>query len=708
MKIQLAAAALLLAVTHVAAQTVSGQAFDDRNGNGLKDPGEPALPAVSVEVFGRQTGNVAYDQTTATAADGGYSLAPGNGCFLINPADPAGWRGSFTRFDVTPDNIPGYTEPIGYPRFSKADKTIAGLKTGSYRYTAMGDSISANFNLCGSSSFWYAQQIRARLECVLGVSPGTVALDQAGVSGEHTDDLLVPETNNNNNIFQVIAMSPQPKLVTISMIGNDLRNVDITGVPSQAQINRAVEEVLDSRQNLQEAISVLTSQLPNADVALNTLYDNLAHTCYSTDSTPFHRAWLPIINRMLRDLAWGQIRRASINEVAAEFAREDQNVVCTGFDGRICQGLFNLDRIHPDVDGYTIVREKVWEALGGFHLGVDVDPIDRTSIGSANFGFIKRLRRLLPTTTQVQNGAVAANATAAASDTDGGATASITLGRGTEEFRATGFPDWYDEDQGVKVLAGVRYRTSGTVTDDFYRIEASPTGTFRAPAGYAYTNTNWNFYTPIVGAGGPNAPVSNDYPDAKILVLPNVASLREASATLTKNPTLPPGAGEYDWPALTHNDLATTAIRVVSAPVANTVGDAYAVELDAAWLDVYGWQKPRPGEVQNLAIGRLIDGTLELSFDSLPSAQRYNLYVGRLATVRAGSYDHGASAPIAPLCAATHTDVGVGRRKIALSTGLQPGESAYFLVTAHVDDVESPTGTGNGGVEIDRSQSICE
>jgi len=39
------AAAVLAAATHAAAQTVTGQAFDDRNGNGLKDPGEPALPS---------------------------------------------------------------------------------------------------------------------------------------------------------------------------------------------------------------------------------------------------------------------------------------------------------------------------------------------------------------------------------------------------------------------------------------------------------------------------------------------------------------------------------------------------------------------------------------------------------------------------------------------------------------------------------------
>ena len=35
------------------------------------------------------------------------------------------------------------------------------------------------------------------------------------------------------------------------------------------------------------------------------------------------------------------------------------------------------------------------------------------------------------------------------------------------------------------------------------------------------------------------------------------------------------------------------------------------------------------------------------------------------------------------------------------------GGSLYFLVTAHVDDVESPSGFSTGGAEIDRSQSVC-
>src|SRR5262249_10265843 len=155
--------------------------------------------------------------------------------------------------------------------------------------------------------------------------------------------------------------------------------------------------------------------------------------------------------------------------------------------------------------------------------------------------------------------------TAAESDGDGGATARISLGIGAEEFRLSGFPDWYDEIQIVRAIAGVRYRTTGTVTDDVYRMEASVTGQFRPPPGFLYNTTSWKWYTPIVGGGGPNAAVENpDLPAEKLLVRPNVATLREVTATLTKNPVLPPGSGEYQWPALTHEDLATT-IRVASA-----------------------------------------------------------------------------------------------------------------------------------------------
>ena len=121
-------------------------------------------------------------------------------------------------------------------------------------------------------------------------------------------------------------------MVTISALGNDLLNVDVHN-PTQAQTNIAVAEILDSRANLQEILSSLTSEIPGADISLNTLYDNMADNCPSTSM--FHRQWMPIIGQILRDLAWGQARRASIVEVAAEFGQEGQEGSCSGFSGLI-------------------------------------------------------------------------------------------------------------------------------------------------------------------------------------------------------------------------------------------------------------------------------------------------------------------------------------------------------------------------------------
>jgi hypothetical protein len=500
----------------------------------------------------------------------------------------------------------------------------------------------------------------------------------------------------------------QPDLVSISIIGNDLLDVDPGSGASQTDTNRAVAEVLDARQNLQEVLSTLVSELPDADIMLNTLYDNEAYNCYTGDPSDFHRTWIPIVSRILRDTAWGQMRRVSNAEVAAEFAHEDQLGNCTGFDGLICRDLFGFDNIHPTDTGYDVVLEKVWEGSGGVSLGPN-DVLGRSAITGADYGMLRRVRRLLPTTWQVTGGASAADPEAAFSEQDDGTPARITLGAGAEEFRLGGFPDWYDEVQIVRVVAGVRYRTSGAVVDDFYRAEASVSGQFRPDAGHDYTPTDWNFFTPIVGGGGPDQPVENpDYPLAKVLARPDVAAYREASALLTKNPLLPQGAADYEWPAITHAELATTEVRFAAAPVAATPGnDAYQVELDYAWLDLYGWEKPRPAAVEGLRVERLADGTLELTFDPLDAAQRYNVYFGTLEAMRAASYDHGGVNAAPALCAAATADAGGGRLKIDVPPASQPALAAYILVTAHVDDVESPSGFDSQGAEIDRSQSAC-
>jgi len=702
-----AAALALLALAQTApafAQTVAGTAFEDRDGDGVRDAGEPAVPDVAVTLVGTRDAGGAFAQTLATSASGAYSFAPANGCYVVAPQDPPGWRLSVSRRSLAAEGSPGYAFPVGLPRFAKLDQGIPNLFSGSFRYTAMGDSIAYNFNVCSyPESFWYAKRIRDRLACAVPAT--TFTLDQAAVKGQHTDDLLVDDTADMNNVFRVI--EAQPDLVTISMIGNDLLDVDPAGTPTQAQINTAVAEVLDSRRNLQEALAAITSEVPGADIVLNTLYDNLTYNCNTGNTSPFHAAWLPIVNRILADVAWGQARRASVLDAAADVAQEDLAGVCTGYDALICRDLFGFDRIHPNNDGYSLLREKGWEAVGGVNLGPK-DVLGRTA-QAADWGYLRRVRHLLPASAEVRAGAAATSPENAFRDDDGGASASVTLGIGSEEFRVGGFPDWFDEDVAVKAIAGVRYRTTGTVTDDFYRMEASLSSEFAAPPGHAFTPTDWNFVTPIVGGGGPNAPAEHpDYPNARLLALPNVAAFRTVTATLSTNPTPAPGGAGYDWPAPTAADLATTALRLVAAPAAQTAGnDSYTIELDAAWIDLYGWQKPRPAEVGGLRAARLADGTIDLTFDSVAGAARYNVYSGRLATLAGSGYDHGDGAPEGPACDAATAAAGGGRLKISLAAANQAAESVYFLVTAHADDVESPAGFRSDGSEVDRKESTC-
>ncbi|MGD8376049.1 MAG: GDSL-type esterase/lipase family protein [Acidobacteriota bacterium] len=698
-------ALLLAAALPAPAQQVAGTIFEDRDADGIRDPGEPALDGVPVQLFGTLDGGVPYDETVPTGADGSFAFTAGSGCFLLRPEAPDGYRAVEPRFDGVAEGTPGYRYPVGRPRLGMLDQGIANLGAPVFRYGSMGDSIAWNWNSClFDGAFWYSEQVRARLACV---APGTeINLGRVAVKGEETDDLLVDDTADWNNVFRAVEL--QPHLITISLIGNDLLDVEPPADASQYEIDRAAAEILDARRNLQEAVSVMVSQIPAADITINTLYDNLAYRCYTAPSEPFHRIWIPIINQILRDLAWGQVRRAGINEVAAEFGHEDLAGGCTGFSQMICRDIFQTDQIHPNNAGYVVIREKVWEAVGGVLLGSQ-HPLGDTGLSGADHGYLRRVRRLLPTSHEARHGAVVEDPEAALDDADGGAPARIALGAGSEEFRVSGFPDWFDEIEIVKTVAGVRYRTTGAVADDFYRMEASEDGVFAAPPGHAYTPFDWNYYTPLVGGGGPNQPAeSPDYPDARILALPDVTSYREVSATLTGNPVPSAGGDGYAWPPLDAAELGDVTIRAVAAPVAGTPGnDGYAIELDAAWLDLYGWEHPRPAEVTGLEVEGIEDGTLVVSFDELPGAARYNLYFGRTATLAAGGYDHGATAPAGPLCDATTLAAGPGRRRIEVPPGSWPAEGSYLLVTAHVEDVESPAGFRTDGVEIARSQSTC-
>jgi lysophospholipase L1-like esterase len=694
------ALALALFAPLAVGQDVAGTVFHDEDGDGLQDPGEEGLADIQVRLYGQRDAGGTFDQSSGTDASGGFAFTPGDGCYLLAIEDPPGWRRTLARFDDLPEGSSGYQRPIGLRRFGGTPRLLDRLLDGPVLYSSMGDSIAYNWNNCfDTSDFFYSREVRDRLRCV---SPsGDVSLDEAAIKGEHTDDLLVDEGGETNNVFRVIESGAE--LVTISMIGNDLLNDEPDDGASQDEINRAIAEMLDSRQNLQEALSALVSELPGAVIELNTLYDNLAWNC---DSSEFHVEWLPIVNRMLREVAWGQARRVTNAEVFAEFAHQDQALACTGFEDEICR--FIGDGIHPRGTGYEIIREKVWESLGGANLGPK-DGGNADSITDADHGYLRRIRRLHPTDWQALSGASIVDPEASLDGDDGGAGARVSLGTGGEELRWRGFPDWYDEIVPEKVIVGVRYRTAGEVTDDFYRFEGSYDDQFRAPPGHAYIPTDWNFYTPIVGGGGPDAPDEDpDYPDAELLVVPNVSDYRTVTATLTKNPRLSADGSRYEWPAATLDEIASAQVRLASAPVAGTAGDDYEVVVDAVWLDVYGTEKERPSEVTNLAVEKRGDGGLDLTFDELAGADRYDVYFGRLSTLREeGRYDHGTNPPTGPLCDVATQSAGAGRRQATVAPADVPSVSSYILVTGHVSGVESPTGYRSDGTERDRSQNTC-
>ena len=86
------------------------------------------------------------------------------------------------------------------------------------------------------------------------------------------------------------------------------------------------------------------------------------------------------------------------------------------FEGKICRNF--LDNIHPTNPGYEIVREKLWESAGGVNLGPK-DAALPTSISGADYGYLRRVRRLFPRVWETRNGASVLNPESATSEPDG-------------------------------------------------------------------------------------------------------------------------------------------------------------------------------------------------------------------------------------------------------------------------------------------------
>jgi lysophospholipase L1-like esterase len=346
------------------AQTVDGTLFHDLDRDGVRDPGEPALAGVPVTLFGADGG---FDQTIATATDGRYSFIVTNGLKYVLEAVPGSdWRLAFQDLGADPDPIPD--RPQGRRRPGLADFLVGHLRASTpgapLLHVALGDSIAYGFNLCdstGGKNDYVRPLTTDKLD-----RAGSAAISKQAVLGYETRDLLDP--GGSGTIFDAIALAPQ--LVTISIGGNDFLSDD-------GNHARTAANLIAARQNLQELLSTLLTELPDCDVILNTVYDN------EGGADAFHNEWGVVWDQVLRDVAWGQRRRVAIAEVWPDYEHEDPaSGALLGEDDLICQ-FFGLDAIHPKKRGYDLHEEKVWQGLGGVTATSGAE--------TRNFGFLRRL-----------------------------------------------------------------------------------------------------------------------------------------------------------------------------------------------------------------------------------------------------------------------------------------------------------------------------
>jgi len=527
---------LALAAARAPAQTIDGTLFHDVDRDGVRDPGEPALAGAAVTLYGADGG---VDTTIASGADGTFSFAATAGLqYVLDVAPGAAWRLSFQDLGADPDPIPAW--PQGRRRPGLAEGLVARLRASTpgspLVHVALGDSIGYGFNLCDSPG--------GKNDYVTPLT--TVKLDRAGSAtlqklpelGYETADLLDPAQPG--TIFDAIAAGAQ--LVTISIGGNDFLADDGNHAATAANLVAA-------RQNLQELLATLESELPDAAIVLNTVYDN------EHGGSAFHNEWAGVWNQALRDVAWGQRRRVAIAEVWPDYEHEDPATgTLLGEDDLIC-GFFGLDKIHPKKRGYDLHEEKVWQGIGGVTAAT-------SATETRDFGFVERLAsRFATVATDV--GGNASQLPDALVEDDVGA----VIPAGASEVRLSGF-DATPRGLLSQVVVKARYRTVGPSTDDDYRIEASVDGSFAAAGA---TSSTWNTRVPIVGGAGNGVPV---------LAARDQGFWRDVSALVTK------GAPEDGAPSLAWGDLATLAVRLVGLPVG--AADGYTIEWDAVELELWG------------------------------------------------------------------------------------------------------------------------
>ncbi len=132
--------------------SIEDRVWEDSNGNGIQNSGEPGIAGVVVTLSGTDAFGAAVSATTATDASGKYLFNDlKTGTYKITFTAPTGWvftaanQGADTRIDSDADPTTG--ETIATPYSSGQDQI--GYDAGLYKLAALGDYVWEDINING-------------------------------------------------------------------------------------------------------------------------------------------------------------------------------------------------------------------------------------------------------------------------------------------------------------------------------------------------------------------------------------------------------------------------------------------------------------------------------------------------------------------------------------------------------------------------------
>jgi hypothetical protein len=243
--------------------TKSGLKFEDTDGSGTRDAGEPAIPDWPINLFKQVNGTFQLQTTVNTDANGAYSFGPlSGGTYRVCEGDgPAGFVQSFPN-GATPD-----------PANEEITDQCAGLNPFGYQFT-----VRSGVNLTGNNFGNLPPQALNTLTIIKRANPQGPATFSFTASGGLTpssfvldDDGDSQNTHSNRQVFSDIEPGTYT-IVETPTSGFQLNAIDCTGathvvdLPNhQVQITAEADEaIVCTFTNVAVEVGGVTTGTPSA------------------------------------------------------------------------------------------------------------------------------------------------------------------------------------------------------------------------------------------------------------------------------------------------------------------------------------------------------------------------------------------------------------------------------------------------------------